>query len=140
MYKGISNKNSTMSLPVPMLNIMNGGCHANNNVDIQEFMIIPSGAKDFTQIMKWSMEIYHNLKEILLTKNYSTAVGDEGGFAPNLNSNEEAIELIIESIKASKLNPGDDVSIALDCAASEFFDGNNSVSYTHLTLPTTCAV
>ena len=110
---------------MPMFNILNGGEHADNNVDIQEFMIVPSGAKDFTQIMKWSTEIYHNLKEILLSKNYSTAVGDEGGFAPNLNSNEEAIELIIESIKASKLNPGEDVSIALDCAASEFFDGNN---------------
>ena len=106
-------------------NILNGGEHADNNVDIQEFMIVPSGAKDFTKIMKWSVEIYHNLKEILLSKNYSTAVGDEGGFAPNLNSNEEAIELIIESIKASKLNPGEDVNIALDCAASEFFDGNN---------------
>jgi len=125
IYKDITGKANKYSIPMPMFNILNGGEHADNNVDIQEFMIVPSGAKDFTQIMKWSTEIYHNLKEILLSKNYSTAVGDEGGFAPNLNSNEEAIELIIESIKASKLNPGDDVSIALDCAASEFFDGNN---------------
>ena len=125
IYKDISGNVPKKTIPMPMFNILNGGEHADNNVDIQEFMIVPSGAKDFTQIMKWSTEIYHNLKEILLSKNYSTAVGDEGGFAPNLNSNEEAIELIIESIKASKLNPGDDVSIALDCAASEFFDGNN---------------
>ncbi len=125
IYKDITGKANKYSMPMPMFNILNGGEHADNNVDIQEFMIVPSGAKDFTQIMKWSTEIYHNLKEILLSKNYSTAVGYEGGFAPNLNSNEEAIELIIESIKASKLNPGDDVSIALDCAASEFFDGNN---------------
>jgi enolase len=125
IYKDITGKANKYSIPMPMFNILNGGEHADNNVDIQEFMIVPSGAKDFTQIMKWSTEIYHNLKEILLSKNYSTAVGDEGGFAPNLNSNEEAIELIIESIKVSKLNPGDDVSIALDCAASEFFDGNN---------------
>ena len=125
IYKDITGKANKYSIPMPMFNILNGGEHADNNVDIQEFMIVPSGAKDFTQIMKWSTEIYHNLKEILLSKNYSTAVGDEGGFAPNLNSNEEAIELIIESIKASKLNPGEDVNIALDCAASEFFDGNN---------------
>ena len=125
IYKDITGKANKYSIPMPMFNILNGGEHADNNVDIQEFMIIPSKAKNFSQIMKWSTEIYHNLKEILLSKNYSTAVGDEGGFAPNLDSNEEAIELIIESIKASKLNPGDDVSIALDCAASEFFDGNN---------------
>ena len=125
IYKDITGKANKYSIPMPMFNILNGGEHADNNVDIQEFMIVPSGAKNFTQIMKWSMEIYHNLKEILLSKNYSTSVGDEGGFAPNLNSNEEAIELIIESIKASKLNPGEDVNIALDCAASEFFDGNN---------------
>ena len=125
IYKDITGKANKYSIPMPMFNILNGGEHADNNVDIQEFMIVPSGAKDFTQIMKWSTKIYHNLKEILLSKNYSTAVGDEGGFAPNLNSNEEAIELIIESIKASKLNPGEDVNIALDCAASEFFDGNN---------------
>jgi len=125
IYKDITGKANKYSIPMPMFNILNGGEHADNNVDIQEFMIVPSGAKDFTQIMKWSTEIYHNLKEILISKNYSTAVGDEGGFAPNLNSNEEAIELIIESIKASKLNPGEDVNIALDCAASEFFDGNN---------------
>ena len=125
IYKDITGKTNKFSLPMPMFNILNGGEHADNNVDIQEFMIVPSGATNFIQIMQWSMEIYHNLKEILLSKNYSTAVGDEGGFAPDLNSNEEAIELIIESIKASKLNPGEDVNIALDCAASEFFDGSN---------------
>ena len=123
IYSDITGKTNKYSIPMPMFNILNGGEHADNNVDIQEFMIVPCGAVDFSQVMKWSMEIYHNLKEILLSKNYSTAVGDEGGFAPNLKSNEEAIELVIESINASKLNPGKDVNIALDCAASEFFDG-----------------
>ena len=127
IYSDITGKRNKYSLPMPMLNILNGGEHADNNVDIQEFMIVPSGAKDFVQVMKWSMEIYHNLKKILLSKNYSTAVGDEGGFAPSLKSNEEAIELIIASIETTKLKPGEDVNIALDCAATEFFDGNNYV-------------
>ena len=127
IYSDITGKRNKYSLPMPMFNILNGGEHADNNVDIQEFMIVPSGAKDFVQVMKWSMEIYHNLNKILLSKNYSTAVGDEGGFAPNLKSNEEAIELIIASIETTKLKPGEDVNIALDCAATEFFDGNNYV-------------
>ena len=121
LYKIITGNSSTPSIPMPMFNILNGGEHADNNIDIQEFMIIPSGAKDFTEVMKWSAEIYQNLKKILLSKKYSTAVGDEGGFAPSLKSNEEAIQLIIESIEISNLKPGKDVNIALDCAASEFF-------------------
>ena len=112
-------------MPMPMFNILNGGEHSNNNIDIQEFMIIPSGAKNFEEVMQWSVEIYHNLKKILSSNNHSIAVGDEGGFAPNLKSNEEAIQLIIEAIKNSNLELKKDINIALDCAASEFFDGSN---------------
>jgi len=110
---------------MPMLNILNGGEHADNNIDIQEFMIIPKGAKSFKEAMRWSSEIYWNLKSILKKQKLSTAVGDEGGFAPNLQSNEEAIKLIIEAVENSNLIPGKDIFIALDCAASEFFDGDN---------------
>ena len=113
------------NMPIPMMNIINGGAHADNSIDIQEFMIIPKGAKTFKEVMRWSSEIYWNLKSILQQKKLSTGVGDEGGFAPNLQSNEEAIKLIIEAIKISGLIPGDDVFIALDCAASEFYDGKN---------------
>jgi len=123
LYKNITKDSVNFSLPMPMFNILNGGEHADNNLDLQEFMIIPNGANDFVQIMEWSTNTYHNLKKILKLKGYSTAIGDEGGFAPNLESNEEAIQLIIDAIKLSNLEPGKDVSIALDCAASEFYDG-----------------
>ena len=121
LYKGMTGEKPQQSLPMPMLNILNGGEHADNNIDIQEFMIIPSGAESFTQAMQWSSEVYINLKEILHSMKLSTSVGDEGGFAPNLNSNEDAIKLIEESIIKSDLKPGIDINIALDCAASEFF-------------------
>ena len=121
MYKGISNKNSTMSLPVPMLNIMNGGCHANNNVDIQEFMIIPSNKFNFKDGLMKSVEVYTNLKRLLKEKGLSVSVGDEGGFAPNLKTSEEVLDLIILSIERAGLIYLDDMSIALDCAASELF-------------------
>ena len=121
MYKGISNKNSTMSLPVPMLNIMNGGCHANNNVDIQEFMIIPSNKFNFKDGLMKSVEVYTNLKSLLKEKGFSVSVGDEGGFAPNLKTSEEVLDLIILSIERTGLIYLDDMSIALDCAASELF-------------------
>ena len=121
MYKGISNKNSTMSLPVPMLNIMNGGCHANNNVDIQEFMIIPSNKFNFKDGLMKSVEVYTNLKSLLKEKGLSVSVGDEGGFAPNLKTSEEVLDLIILSIERAGLIYIDDMSIALDCAASELF-------------------
>ena len=121
IYKNITGNSVKPNLPMPMLNILNGGEHADNNIDIQEFMIIPKGAKNFNEAMRWSSEIYWNLKTILKDKNLSTAVGDEGGFAPNLQSNEEAIKLILESIKKSNLEPGKDVYLALDCAASEFY-------------------
>ena len=125
IYKDITGNTPSKSLPRPMLNILNGGEHADNNIDIQEFMIIPSNAKSFQEAMRWSSEIYWNLKNILKQQSLSTAVGDEGGFAPNLKSNEEALSLILESIRKSGLVPGEDVFLALDCASSEFFDGKN---------------
>ena len=111
----------SMSLPVPMMNILNGGEHANNNLDIQEFMIIPTGAETFSQALRSGAEIFHKLKSILAAKNLNTAVGDEGGFAPNLASNEQALDIICEAITKAGYNPGKDVHLALDCAASEFY-------------------
>ena len=108
-------------IPIPMLNILNGGEHADNNIDIQEFMIIPKGAVNFSQAMQWSSEIYWNLKFILNEKGLSTAVGDEGGFAPNLNTNREALELIARAVDKTDLKLGSDICISLDCAASEFY-------------------
>ncbi|MAR95470.1 MAG: phosphopyruvate hydratase [Gammaproteobacteria bacterium] len=125
IYKDITNDSIDPIMPMPMFNILNGGEHSNNNIDIQEFMIIPSGAKSFKEAMQWSVEIYHNLKTILSSNGHSIAVGDEGGFAPSLESNEEAIKLIIQAIKNSNLELKKDINIALDCAASEFFDGKN---------------
>ena len=121
IYQEITNSSVKSNLPMPMLNILNGGEHADNNIDIQEFMIIPKGAKDFKQAMRWSSEVYWNLKTILKEQCLSSAVGDEGGFAPNLKSNEEAIKLILEAVKKSNLEPGKDIFLALDCAASEFY-------------------
>ena len=121
IYKNITGIGVESNLPMPMLNILNGGEHADNNIDIQEFMVIPKGAKDFKQAMRWSSEVYWNLKTILKEQCLSSAVGDEGGFAPNLKSNEEAIKLILEAVKKSNLEPGKDIFLALDCAASEFY-------------------
>jgi enolase len=109
-------------LPLPMMNIINGGSHADNNVDPQEFMIMPSGAKSYSQSVQMGAEIFHHLKKVLSSKGYSTAVGDEGGFAPNLKSNEEAVEVILNAIEKAGYTPGDDVLIALDPAASEFYN------------------
>ncbi len=108
-------------LPVPMLNILNGGRHADNNVDLQEFMIMPVGAPSFRKGLRWSAEVYHTLAKLLHKKGYSTGVGDEGGFAPSLKSNDEAIELILEAIEAAGYKAGKDISIALDPAASELY-------------------
>ena len=127
VYKDITGDNVTYCMPLPMFNILNGGEHADNNIDIQEFMIIPSGAKNFVEVMQWATEIYHNLKKILLLNNHSTAVGDEGGFAPSLESNKEALKLIVDAIEETGLVPGKDVNIALDCAATEFYDGDNYI-------------
>ncbi|MFQ5647514.1 MAG: phosphopyruvate hydratase [bacterium] len=109
-------------LPVPMMNILNGGSHADNNVDIQEFMIMPVGAASFREALRTGAEVFHSLKKVLHEKGYNTAVGDEGGFAPDLKSNEEALELIITAIERAGYKPGDEVALALDPAASEFYD------------------
>ena len=124
IYSDINGVMLDMNLPIPMLNIINGGEHADNNIDIQEFMIMPIGASSFSEGMQWSTEIYAGLKKLLQDKNLSTGVGDEGGFAPNLKSNNEAIELIIQAITNNGLRPGIDVSLALDCAATEFYQDN----------------
>ncbi len=109
-------------LPIPMMNILNGGSHADNSLDFQEFMIRPIGAPTFSEGLRWGTEIFHTLKKILKDKGHVTAVGDEGGFAPNLSSNEEALELIIQAIEKAGYQPGSQVTLALDCAASEFYD------------------
>ena len=111
-------------LPTPMMNILNGGSHADNTVDIQEFMIMPVGADCFREAVRMGAEVFHSLKAVLKAKGMNTAVGDEGGFAPNLSTNEEAIQVIIEAIEKAGYKPGEDVKIALDVAASEFYDEN----------------
>src|SRR5579863_254403 len=109
-------------LPVPMMNILNGGAHADNNVDFQEFMAMPVGAERFADALRWGAEVFHTLKGVLKKKGYNTAVGDEGGFAPSLKSNVEAIEVILQAIEQAGYKPGEDIAIALDPASSEFFD------------------
>lgn len=121
LYQYIGGVNAKV-LPVPMMNIINGGEHADNNVDIQEFMISPAGATDFGEALRMGAEIFHNLKKVLSAKKYNTAVGDEGGFAPNLKSNEEALEVIVQAIEKAGYIPGDDIFICLDPASSEFYD------------------
>ena len=118
---------SAHTLPVPMMNIINGGAHADNNVDFQEFMIVPVGAATFSEALRMGAEIFHTLKSVLKKKGYATSVGDEGGFAPNLKSNEEAIETIIEAIAQAGYQAGENVLLALDPAASEFYDGASYV-------------
>jgi len=108
-------------LPVPMLNVLNGGEHADNNVDLQEFMLMPVGAASFSEALRWGVECYHVLKSVLSERGLATAIGDEGGFAPNLKSNEEAVTLLIEAIERAGLAPGEDVAISLDAASTEFF-------------------
>jgi enolase len=113
---------SARTLPVPMMNILNGGKHAVDGPDLQEFMVMPAGASSFREALRWGAETYHSLKAVLKDKGYSTSVGDEGGFAPSLGSNEEAVELILEAIERAGYKPGEDIYIALDPAASEFFE------------------
>jgi enolase len=115
------------TLPVPMMNILNGGEHADNNVDLQEFMIMPVGAASFREALRMGAEVYHNLKKVLQNKGLGTGVGDEGGFAPDLGSNEEALQVIVEAIKSAGYEPGDDFYIALDPAASEFYEDGKYV-------------
>ena len=121
LYRYIGGTNAK-ELPLPMMNILNGGSHADNNVDIQEFMIMPAGAKSFAEALRMGAEIFHSLKAVLQARNCNTAVGDEGGFAPDLGSNEEAIAVIIEAIERASYAPGDDVLLALDAASSEFYN------------------
>lgn len=121
LYKYIGGVNAKV-LPVPMMNIINGGSHADNSVDLQEFMVMPAGAPTFDVAMKMCAEVYHTLKKTLHEKGYSTAIGDEGGFAPDLKSNEEAIEVIIEAITKAGYKPGEDVFIAIDAASSEYYE------------------
>ena len=126
LYRYLGGTNAK-TLPVPMMNIINGGAHADNNVDFQEFMVMPVGAESFSEALRAGAEIFHNLKSVLKSRGLATSVGDEGGFAPNLKSNEEAIETILEAIEKAGYKAGDDIMIALDPAASEFYDGKNYV-------------
>ncbi len=125
LYKYLARYSSDSSanvLPVPMMNILNGGAHADNSVDFQEFMAMPIGAPSFSEALRWGVEVFHALKAALKKRGYSTAVGDEGGFAPNCKSNEEAIQIVLEAISAAGYKPGEQVAIALDPASSEFYD------------------
>ncbi|MBK9706477.1 MAG: phosphopyruvate hydratase [Acidobacteria bacterium] len=126
LYRYLGGTNAR-TLPVPLMNIINGGAHADNNVDFQEFMIAPAGAPSFSEALRWGAEVFHTLKGVLKKRGYSTAVGDEGGFAPSLKSNEEAIEVILEAITAAGYTPGEQIAIALDPASSEFFDDGSYV-------------
>ena len=126
LYRYIGGVNAKV-MPVPMMNIINGGAHADNNVDMQEFMIMPVGAENFPEAIRMGAEVFHSLKSVLKDKGYNTSVGDEGGFAPNLKSNEEALELILQSIEKAKYQPGKDVFIALDVAASELYSEEEKV-------------
>jgi enolase len=121
LYRYVGGANAR-TLPVPLMNILNGGAHADSNVDIQEFMVVPLGAPTFAEALRYGAEIFHALKKVLKGKGAATGVGDEGGYAPNLSSNEEALALIMEAIKQAGLKAGKDVALALDCAASEFYD------------------
>src|SRR5438552_185521 len=114
-------------LPVPMMNILNGGAHADNNVDFQEFMVMPVGAESFSEALRWGVEVFHTLKGVLKKRSYNTAVGDEGGFAPSVKSNVEAIEVVLEAIQQAGYKPGEEIAIALDPAASEFYQDGKYV-------------
>jgi enolase len=115
------------TLPTPMMNILNGGAHADNNVDFQEFMVMPVGAESFSEALRWGVEVFHTLKGVLKKRGYNTAVGDEGGFAPSVKSNVEAIEVVLEAIQQADYKPGDEIAIALDPAASEFYQDGKYV-------------
>jgi len=121
LYRYVGGANAHV-LPVPMMNVLNGGEHADNNVDLQEFMFMPVGAASFSEGLRWGTQCYHVLKNVLSAKGLSTAIGDEGGFAPNLGSNEEAVQLLVSAIEQAGFTPGDDIALALDTASSEFFE------------------
>ncbi len=120
LYRYLGGINASV-LPVPMMNILNGGAHADNNVDFQEFMVMPVGAESFSEALRWGVEVFHTLKAVLKKRGYNTAVGDEGGFAPSLKSNVEAIELVLEAVQQAGYKPGEEIAIALDPATSEMF-------------------
>ena len=126
LYRYLGGLNANV-LPVPMMNILNGGAHADNNVDFQEFMAMPVGAESFSEALRWGTEVFHTLKGVLKKRGYNTAVGDEGGFAPSLKSNEEAIELVLEAIQQAGFRSGEDIAIALDPACSELWDNGKYV-------------
>ena len=134
LYRYIGGTNAK-TLPVPMMNILNGGKHADNNVDFQEFMAMPVGAPNFAEALRMGAETFHALKSVLKSKGYNTAVGDEGGFAPNLRSNEEAIEVILEAIQKTGYKIGEEIAIALDPAASEFFIKDKNVYHLFKSAP-----
>jgi enolase len=121
LYRYLGGVNATV-LPMPLMNIMNGGAHADNKIDFQEFMVIPVGAPSFSEGLRWGVEVFHHLKSVLKKKGYSTNVGDEGGFAPEIKSNEEAIETVLEAISAAGYKPGKDLAIAMDAASTEMYD------------------
>jgi len=121
LYRYVGGVNAN-TLPIPMMNILNGGSHADNKIDFQEFMVMPVGASSFSESLRWGVEIFHHLKDVLKKKGYSTNVGDEGGFAPNIGSNEEAVETVLKAIETAGFKPGEDVFIAMDAAASEFYN------------------
>ncbi|MGA0256419.1 MAG: phosphopyruvate hydratase [Saprospiraceae bacterium] len=130
LYRYIGGVNA-YTLPAPMMNILNGGSHADNSIDFQEFMIMPLGAESFSQALKMGVEVFHHLKKVLKSKNYSTNVGDEGGFAPNIKSNKEAIEIVLQSIESAGFRPGEDIYIAMDAAASEFYNEEEKCYHFH---------
>ncbi|MFD1144061.1 phosphopyruvate hydratase [Larkinella insperata] len=126
LYRYIGGVNAN-TLPVPMMNILNGGSHADNSIDFQEFMVMPVGAPTFSEALRWGTEVFHSLKKVLKGKGMSTNVGDEGGFAPNIPSNEEAIQIILQAIEKAGYRPGQDIYIAMDAAASEFYEAESGV-------------
>ena len=130
LYRYVGGVNAHV-LPVPMMNILNGGSHADNSIDFQEFMIMPIGADQFSEGLRMGVEIFHELKKVLKSMNHSTNVGDEGGFAPNLGSNTEAIETVLKAIEAAGYKPGEDIMIAMDAAASEFYDEEKAIYHFH---------
>ena len=130
LFKYIGGVNATV-LPIPLMNILNGGAHADNKIDYQEFMIVPVGAESFSEGLRWGVEIFHHLKTVLKKKGYSTNVGDEGGFAPNIQSNEEAIETVLLAIEAAGYKPGEQVAIAIDAATSEMWNADEKVYHFH---------
>jgi enolase len=126
LYRYVGGTNAHV-LPVPMMNVLNGGAHADNNVDVQEFMIMPVGAVSYSECLRWGAETYHSLKKVLNERGLSTAVGDEGGFAPDLESNEEAVQLLLEAIEKAGYTPGEQIALAIDAASTEFYENGNYV-------------